>query len=228
MSTLNERVSSLIKQIKPKLSDDQEISERWLEDQINNIRAAIARQIYNDHGDLKSFYQTIPITGTLLDPETVSEGIVSINIQVCNVPILMEGVGNADIIGLAGPLIGGNGGMRHLPTRVSFEQFRFHNAHSFGTDHPVFAYQGGRLFIKTDLPTMFVGNLIAIAKDPRLVSGFNRDISEYPLSSEYKTELLVKQHIIGSLNIPFDPVQDDFDATQPSAMSTVGQQQQKQ
>ena len=59
--TLAQITESIIKQIKPHITDDQPLSEAWIQDEINDSRAALVRPLYTARDMFAGWHQTLAL-----------------------------------------------------------------------------------------------------------------------------------------------------------------------
>ena len=209
---------SIIKQVKPHITDDQPLSELWIEDMINDSRAALVRSLYTSRDIFEGWYQTLSVTAEAYDSVTIDGVPFTFDDELKRIDLpgtLLNGIEWRNIL-----YFGAHGFSSRSRgfNRVNIGEFISYGNHRFGNAEPCYFVEGDKIYIKNS--EQFEYFLIACFHDPRVVPGYDVDISVYPIpqSQHRKLEIITFQHIAPKLNLPVDFISNHMDESRTGNM----------
>lgn len=216
--TLAQITESIIKQIKPHITDDQPLSEAWIQDEINDSRAALVRPLYTARDMFAGWHQTLALEAE--DDSSITIDGVEIEYEETFKKIQLPGTlidgmewKNIQYLGAHGYAASSIGFQR-----VNVKEFVSYGNHRFGSTHPCYFVNGDVIYVKNSEQYLYL--LTACFHDPRVVSGYNVDTSEYPIpqSLHRRLEMITFQHIAPKLNLPIDLISNHLDESRVGNM----------
>ena len=225
--TLAMITESIIKQIKPHITDDQDISEPWIDDEIDDVRAALVPVLYNANDSFQDWHQEV-ILEAVKDISVTIDGytfLFKTPISIITLPgTLMQGMRWKNIL-----YMGAHGFEALNYQRVTMTEFQEYEYHRFGNRMPCYVVDGDRILLKNvGLQTHFKG--IFCFSRPSCVTGYNRKTTRYPLplSLHHKLEIVVFQHIAPKLGLPVDVISNNTDETRTGNMQQAVKESQRE
>ena len=216
--TLAQITESIIKQIKPHITDDQPLSEGWIQDEINDSRAALVRPLYTARDMFAGWHQTLALeaeddSSIIIEGEKIEYEETFKKIQLPGT--LIDGMEWKNIQYL--------GSLGYAPSSVGFQrvnikEFVAYSNHRFGSDNPCYFIDGENIYIKNSVQYYYL--LTACFHDPRVVSGYNVETSIYPIPQALhrRLEMITFQHIAPKLNLPIDLISNHLDESRVGNM----------
>ena len=211
MTTLTAIVESIMKQIKPHLTDDVDISELWIKEVIHQSRAALINKKFLSGELFNNFYQELEITTTLLTGITIGDLHMPFDnvYAVSEIPVLLHKAGKRAIDYF------GNIGMstKHIDY-VEFNEFIAYDMHRFGSTETCYTVRSNKVMIRNanGQEKWLMRALFAVPTD---VIGYDEDTDRYPIddSDLHSLEIITFQHIAPKLGMPIDLLNNASDAT---------------
>lgn len=225
--TLKMITESIIKQIKPEISDDQHISEQWIDDMVDDGRAALVRVLYNANDTFQEWFQEVKLEAVKENSITIDERqyFYKYPLDVITLPgKLMHDMNWKNIL-----YLGSYGFDTNNIQRVTMAEFQEFQHHRFGNTKPYFMVNDNKIYLRNIGIQKYFKGIMCFAK-PSCVPGFVRETSEYPipLSLHRKLEIITFQHIAPKLNLPVDIVSNHSDDTKGGTMADAVKQSQNQ
>ena len=227
IKTLQMITESIIKQIKPEITDNQFISESWLDDKVDDVRAALVPALYNGHDMFLDWHQKIDLQSTT-ELSVVIDGYTynyKKALSVIQLPgTLMQGMGWNNVLHF-----GSHGLECPKMQRVTIAEFQEYEFHRFGNNIACYVVVGDRILMKnTGLQKYFTGSF-CFAK-PSCVPSFDRTTSIYPLPvvHHHKLEIILFQHLAPKMTLPSDIISNSIDDTKIGNMQQAIRESQKE
>lgn len=222
--TLAEITESIIKQIKPHITDDQPLSETWIQDVINDSRAALVRPLYTAKDVFHGWHQTINIEAVNDEEIVIDDATITYDTPLKKITLpgtLLDGMEWKNILyfGAHGFSTTSRGFQR-----VNVKEFVTYGNHRFGSTEPCYFVNGDTIYVKNS--QQFLYSLMACFHDPRVVTGYNIDTSIYPIpqSLHRRLEMITFQHIAPKLNLPLDVISNHVDESRVGNMQEAVKQ----
>jgi hypothetical protein len=224
--TYKEIVYSILESVyKYRITDDHDISVDWIKKKVVDINLRMVEEAYKKGESLDSYYQKsccIEVKcnrlSCTIDGETVESGDVE---WYSEISALNPKIGYRNIAFL------GTSDMKREFRRVSYSGFVSSGSLDWvhGTTYTVI---GNKILFK-DLPETGTKMIcmVRINADPTSVCDWNED-TPFPTPDPYKLELMVKQDIFSSFNIPLKDEEQDSRDSIAEAQGKIETQQQPQ
>lgn len=210
--TLQRLTYSCIRQVKPRLSDDSLLSDKWVKDQIVAVRNTLIRETYISRATMDQFYQEIQYPA-IKSVDTVIIGGLTFHLDdkkwYVEIPATVADIGWADIKFV------GDWDYTRSYNRLTFDAFRLIDYDRYTSNDPCYTYVENKLKLR-NLDGIENITMIAIFEDPRNIDGFDDKTSIFPLPDVLipKLELIVTKNILEKMAVPVDVVNDRIDNTQ--------------
>lgn len=200
MITLETIVESIKLQLKPHLTEDIVLHDKWLIQMVNEGRAALMRALFVSGENLISFYQEYVWTLQEVDGSSFKK---------FNLPSkLMEGVGKKNILYLGPSNI-------NLPEfhYCSFEELTNYTLHRFGTTNPAYTDMSDHLLIRNYNDNEIRGKFIF--EIPNEVPFYDYKETPYPIGANNvrQLEVITFDHLLPKIGLPSDTLNDGIDST---------------
>ena len=225
--TLQMITESIIKQIKPNITDDVDLSELWIDDMVDDSRAALVPSLYNANDTFSGWYQDMVLEATR-DTTIIISGYqyrYKTPLNILTLPgLLMESMGWKNILYLGSYGIEGKN-----IQRVTMSEFQEYENHRYGGMMPCYVVDGLKIYMKNIGIQKHFRATMCFAK-PTCVPLYTRDASDYPipLSLHRKLEIVIFQHIAPKLNLPIDVISNNSDETRTGSMQEALKQSEKE
>jgi hypothetical protein len=215
-STLKEIAYSVLESIRNfHIVDDNDISIDWIVKKINDINVKLVEADYKSGKNLEGYMQKQCCIEIICEKQYCTiDGVLVESGDVLwysDVPTLNNKIGNGNIAYL------GLSDMKTAFRRTSMTGSTVSGKLEYGNNKTIYNVIGNKIFYN-NLPT--TGSkyvcMVGILEDPTTACNWDDD-DPYPTPDTYKLELLVKQDIMSSFNIPKDVINDAQDSlgTQP-------------
>ena len=225
--TLQRITYSCIRQVKPRLSDDSLLSDKWVKDQIVAVRNILIRETYNSRATMDQFYQEIQYP-SIQSVDSVSIGGLTFHLDdkkwYVTIPSTVADIGWTDLKFV------GDWDYTRSYNRLTFDAFRLIDYDRYTSTDPCYTYVESSLKLRNIYGVENI-TVIGIFEDPRNIEGFNDKTSIFPLPDVLipKLELIVTKNILEKMTVPVDVVNDRIDNTQnvvvPTAQRELKQQE---
>jgi len=183
-------------------SDDQRIVnlDEYIQEKADDIRATLIRAELTNSGSLDPKYYGNPVCCVEIECVQQSCEIHGVDIysgtvlwKTNNLPALIGGVGDKDIIYL------GSDNLQSSFKRVSLSGFANSDGDIWNSNNPMYFISGNIAYFK-NLPTSGSKFICAIGlwQKPTSVCSYNLATDIYPVPSDYKLKILLKQDILKS------------------------------
>jgi hypothetical protein len=207
------------------VTDDNEIPYEYLVDKAVDMRQTLLKEEFNARKGLldQGYYQRV----CCLEVECHRQGCTVDGVFIpsssivweVKLPPLIKGVGWKDI------LYFGTDMFKSGFTRMTFTNWSEIEGNLYSGTMPAFTMVGNSLMLK-NMPASDLKFLCAILllSNPVDACNWQEDTSEFPVPSDYKLQMLMKQDILASYGIPKDK---QHDGTDLGLMQSQPQKQQK-
>lgn len=227
--TLDRIAYSVIRQVKPRLSDDVELSDQWVKDQAVIIRSTLIKEAYGSKINMDHFYQKIDYAVVEKD-DTYNINNLTFPLDAVKwyiqIPRTMSGIMWGDI-----KFVGDFDFDREYG-RLTFTAFRMIKYDEYTSNDAYYTYsdESGRLDLRNPKDGVENITVLAIFEDPREITGFVDDTTIFPIPQTllFKLEALLEKKILSTYGVPVDVLSDRLDNTQNVVVPSTQEQQQQQ
>jgi len=188
--------------------------EEWIKDKIKDVRNTLAREEFSNNKYIDPKYYTKLDLLVECDVKTVTVGKTTItsNVKLARIelPPLISRVGEPVTY------IGDDNILTPGFYITSLSGLNSSDAAQFVSMKPLAARVGPYVYLKNMPAGMTNATVIAALNDPTDDPNYSDD-DPFPVASEYKLELLVKQDILAGWNIPLDVLHNENDDSIPNS-----------
>ena len=211
MITLKALTESIVKQIKPNLTDDVEISEEWIKRIIHDSRAAlitkkmVAGELFNN------YYQEMDVKTTTYSGQSFDGMFIPANVQyeIAVIPTLLHRAGKKAI-----DYFGTFDMSSLMIDYVELNEFIAYGMHRFGSGITAYTTRSNSIMIRNANGQQKY-RLRALFAVPTEVPNYDEELTAYPIdeSDIRSLEIITFQHIAPKLGLPVDLINNGQDET---------------
>lgn len=218
LKTLEMITDSILRQVKPSITSDVDISRDWIDDVIDDSRAALVRALYSANDLFLGWHQSLDLKSHITKEIFVDGYSYKLRnpLSVIDLPgELMSSMGWKNILYIGPHGFGGSN-----IHRVTMSEFEMYEYHRFGNNTPCFTVVDNKIYLKNNGSMVYFKAEMCFAK-PSCVPGYDRAVSKYPLplSEHRKLEIITFNHIATKLGIPIDTVANNVDETKNASLN---------